>query len=155
MLVISLDETVPHQYMIDGSWILPPSEPKVIYFCQQPRISDVPTAHRAEAKPHFYRNIFAASSIFNPCRCLRYIQTKIIISACEDRAFEFPVPMLVPSIWPVLLWVSCLTKLSDVWPRACGSPSFYRVRLRLCWDKTSGMSSKIQLCPEVAKNYLY
>lgn len=32
---------------------LPPSDPEAIYSCQQPRISDVPAAHRAAAEPHF------------------------------------------------------------------------------------------------------
>lgn len=62
---------------------LPQSDPDAIYFCQHPRIFDVPKAHTGAAESNFHPFSIPAG--------VKYTYRQIIISAFEMRAFEFPV----------------------------------------------------------------
>lgn len=56
---------------------LPPSDPEAIYFCQQPRISDVPTALTEQQQNHIFTEIpLLFHPFLNPFRCSIYIHSK-------------------------------------------------------------------------------
>lgn len=142
MLAISPDETVPQQDMIDGSYIPNP------YLHQTPK--QFISANNQEflmSPQHTQSSSRAALLQRYLCCFIRFLKSlqvfnmhtdKIIISACEIRgslpdefpSLNFPVPH--PSQASGQRYLSCLTKLSDVWRSSCDSPSPLRVGLRLC-----------------------
>lgn len=100
MLAISPDETVPQQDMIDGSHIPNPYLHQTlwaIYFCQQPRNSDVPTGVGKTC--FFQKYLFALGPFLIPsgvsytCSPSDHFSLwNERLSACWNSSFEFPVP---------------------------------------------------------------
>lgn len=153
MLAISPDETVPQQDMIDGSHIPNPYLHQTlwaIYFCQQPRNSDVPTG---VGKTCFFPEIsFCTRSIFNPFRCLIHMQSKWSFQPVKWEALcllKFLIWIscfvLELSIWTVLPWLSFLTHLSDVWPHSLAPLSLIRVEQSLSCDKWNGENYSLKI----------